>query len=1562
MLTNASGNPFPGLRPFESDETHLFFGRKGQCDELLNRLKSNRFLAVVGTSGSGKSSLVKAGLLPALQGGLMASAGSDWRIALFRPGNDPIGNLACALMSPEVFGSGDKQRQDLETVTAETTLRRSSLGLIELVRQMRMAHTPEQQPVFANYENLLIVVDQFEELFRFKRLSEELLRLKQLAHGEQVKDVAKPSATMSSAKGESLDAQSTAGTQPSEADQFKQGVEQFGEDAAAFVKLLLEAARNADEKNIYVVLTMRSDYLGETAQFRDLPEAINDGQYLIPRMTRDERRAAITGPVAVGRGQITEPLVNQLLNDAGDNPGHLPLLQHALMCTWDYWSKSRRDGEAIDLEHYKKIGTMADALSNHAAAAYRQLPKRRRKIAEKVFKCLTEKGPDNREIRRPIELQEICQVVNADIEDVKAVVESFRQEDRSFLMPPADKPLEPDSVIDISHESLISGWKILKKWVNDEAQSAATYRRLAQTAVLHELGAEDYLRNPALQLALMWRKKNKPSAAWAKRYHPEYDKAIKFLEDSEARRKEYEENKERRLKEQAEKERLALENAAALAVERQQRAEIERQAAEEQTAARQRDLESAQKLAKEQQRIIEVERQRAEIERQAAEEQAASARELAQKQERLVIVERRRAEEQAKFTRRFKWLTVGLAVLLFATTVTAAGAIYMWNEARKAKGMALIERNDAQRLRAEAVGQAQRLEESLEAKAVATKKALEAEGEAKGERDKAQKAEAVAKAERDKAAKGEKKALGALALAEVERKRANNQVKLAGMYQGALDSSANGKRAEAAQTLDRVITFFDETNPPDKVQKQISALTNMGILLNGSENPEEKLKAVKPYERLVNLHHQLGQTAEEKNARIKIAEVYRNSDSVDNKLKATAIFREEKRFSDLALTYRGIAEKFLAENVEENLKEDKLKAAGYYQSSADAHRDANVPVEQAAMLIEAGTLYIKEAQQKKIEDDEKRVQESRQNGLQSGDEKSKLVSQVDNKQYRPEDKSSRPNLTAALQQKADELFQQAVAAYPQADAHAAAAIREQIAKIFAPLDKPKAASYYEQAAELYSPRESDYKIRQYRQIIDLYKTSENEQEKFRAADYYGKIVDTYGADRDREKKVSTLIERGDFYRELKNEKLRSPADASYDQAVAVYQAAADRAQKVATLIQIGGLHSDANSEADRAKAKSYYDKALNAYREANDPVNELLTLINIGKTHLNLKNEAERGKAEDYFKQAAAAHQAPGNSAGQSATFIEIGEAYLSADDEGVRQGAIKYFNDAVEVYRVANDRAGEAETLRKLGASYRKLEKRPEAIEAFGKALQVFQEIGNRAGESAMLINLGALFLESEKEAEQAQGVAYLDRAIQVYRDAGERNNEALALTEVAVIYALPSAEKWTLKAAQHYEMAGEIYRRTSQREEQAAALVNAAWIYGTLLNDEREKLKSITLYETSAGIFRQLGKNSEAADSYSQAAEIYKGLTKRTEAIAYFQKALELYQGDEDRKEKGDTLHAIALIYQAAGDKRNALDFFKQAQQAFKLLPPRRNTPTIDLSDKINLLEKELSVTSKP
>ena len=520
MDTRDRTNPFPGLRPFMQEEADLFFGRDRQSDELVRRLACRRFLAVVGASGSGKSSLVRAGLLPSLEGGFMAGAGAHWRIATLRPQDDPIGYLARAIVETGVLAHLDLAQPAAEGVV-ETTLRRSSLGLVEAARLARLA--PQ--------ENLLILVDQFEELFRFGDLAKQ---------------------------------------------------RDAGDEAPAFVKLLLQAAQQTEEP-VYVVITMRSDFLGDCDRFRGLPEAISDSQYLIPRLTRDELQEVITGPIGVRGGHIAPSLVQCLLNDVGDDMDQLPVLQHALMRAWDHWERDDPDIRFIDLNDLKEIGGMAEALSRHADEAFGSLATdRNRKIAERLFKCLTERGPDNREIRRPTPLSRIAAIANANPADVIRVIDVFRAPGCSFLMPPHGIALEGDSVIDISHESLIRQWGRLRTWVEEEAESRATYLRLVQAAQLRRAGKAGLWGEPDLTYARQWQEREAPNATWAERYASGFADAGAFLSDSEAT------------------------HAADLEKERQQ-AEAER-------VAKERELKQAQALAEEQ--------------RQRAEEQARSAKRL----------------------------------------------------------------------------------------------------------------------------------------------------------------------------------------------------------------------------------------------------------------------------------------------------------------------------------------------------------------------------------------------------------------------------------------------------------------------------------------------------------------------------------------------------------------------------------------------------------------------------------------------------------------------------------------------------------------------------------------------------------------------------------------------------------------------------------------------------------------------------------------------------------------------------------------------------------------------
>jgi hypothetical protein len=467
VTTGLVTDPFPGLRSFDRYEEPIFRGRREHTDELLRRLAKHRFLSIVGTSGSGKSSLVRAGLLPALERGYLAGATSRWRIAVVRPGTAPIENLAEALCDKEALGAADIAK-----------LKSSRLGLVEVVRD---------DARLAPGESLLVVADQFEELFRYQR------RVSQSG----------------------------------------------GVDAALFVSLLLTAAERPDAP-IYVVLTMRSDFLGDCAQFPGLAEALSESQYLIPRLTREQRRQAIEEPLRLFRASMTPRLVEQLLNDSGDEfsdpgttpayrggtPDTLPVLQHALMRTYLEWKLLPEEGEnaCIDLRHYRKAGRMAAALGQHAEQVFHRLDDAGRRWAERIFRCVTttELG---RPVRRPTPLAELYRVIGAGDQDrarIADVLTVFGMRENSFLQ------VNSDTSVDLSHESLIWKWKRLSDWVAAEAAGADLYRDLVKDANGQATWGESKLSS-----ALAVCDRDAWNKAWARQYsESEFDDVLAFLSRS----------------------------------------------------------------------------------------------------------------------------------------------------------------------------------------------------------------------------------------------------------------------------------------------------------------------------------------------------------------------------------------------------------------------------------------------------------------------------------------------------------------------------------------------------------------------------------------------------------------------------------------------------------------------------------------------------------------------------------------------------------------------------------------------------------------------------------------------------------------------------------------------------------------------------------------------------------------------------------------------------------------------------------------------------------------------
>jgi predicted chitinase len=492
-------SPYPGLRPFNSDEADIFFGRESHTDRLLEILQRERFLAVIGPSGSGKSSLVRAGLLPSLKMGSLGS-GSNWRIAIMRPGNQPIRSLTAALLRHDIFGSDVSPDNRVQAATedaamVEAELRRGPLGLLHATEDARAAAGAAASDV-----NLLVVVDQFEEIFTYAEAGDE-----------------------------------------------------HADESDLFVSLLLEARADPSSR-IHVVLTMRTDFLGNCVRFPALPDAINRAQYLTPRLTRAEMESAIEGPAEVAGGSVERSLVTELINATRQNSDQLPLLQHALSRMWPLAIARDSDARAIGWDDARRVGGLSGALDQHAEDILAQLLSTTGQgtapLVEGLFAAVTERraaAGGGQDVRRPQQLSRIAQPCNLgdNWQALVPIVQAYAAPGASLLQ--HGHELNGESVIDLAHEALMRQWTRLSGWVDAESRRRNEYLRWVERAREHAEERGPLLEGAALLRASEWLNGDeklgvqrwRPSAAWAARYTPDnvtatFGRTVDFIEKSVA--------------------------------------------------------------------------------------------------------------------------------------------------------------------------------------------------------------------------------------------------------------------------------------------------------------------------------------------------------------------------------------------------------------------------------------------------------------------------------------------------------------------------------------------------------------------------------------------------------------------------------------------------------------------------------------------------------------------------------------------------------------------------------------------------------------------------------------------------------------------------------------------------------------------------------------------------------------------------------------------------------------------------------------------------------------------
>jgi energy-coupling factor transporter ATP-binding protein EcfA2 len=514
--------PYPGLRPFNEEESIFFKGREEHIDKIISLLEKNKFLMLTGASGDGKSSLVYAGLIPNARAGFFKARYNNWLVADFRPERSPLQNLAKSL------SSHIKQ----EAVLVEKQISYGFSSLVKLYKSTPFyIDTNSQEWIDADDKgkkvlkrkgaNLLILVDQFEEFF----------------------------------------------TNPENYTNGKPSVQ-----AQAVINLLLETAKISLEENlpIYIICTMRSDYIGQCADFRGLPEAIGFSQFFVPRLKRKEIHQVIEEPALLSGNKISNRLTETLINELVYGLDQLPVLQHALNQIWTITDS----GQEMDLIHLAKLAglskealpdkdkvefnqffvqlpdfkklyytnsTLDNVLNAHANELYERAREHyntkynkniskedAHSIIKTTFQCLT-KIDDSRAVRNRMTLLEVTSVIGREEitpDIVGGLVELFRMQGNTFLKPFITEDvqslkLKNDDILDITHESLIRNWGLLKKWSVEENENRQTYldfHKQLERWVSNDKSKDYLLSAGPLSFFESWYFQCKPNKYWLVKY------------------------------------------------------------------------------------------------------------------------------------------------------------------------------------------------------------------------------------------------------------------------------------------------------------------------------------------------------------------------------------------------------------------------------------------------------------------------------------------------------------------------------------------------------------------------------------------------------------------------------------------------------------------------------------------------------------------------------------------------------------------------------------------------------------------------------------------------------------------------------------------------------------------------------------------------------------------------------------------------------------------------------------------------------------------------------------
>jgi WD40 repeat protein len=428
--------PYKALEYFTQEDAVFFYGRTALTDELIDKVRTQNFIAVLGASGSGKSSVLRAGLLYQLKRGQKLSGSDRWTYyGPFTPGEHPLESLQNAI---------GKDVQELSQFIQTPT-----------------SDLDPPQPPLSRGENLIKVPLLKGDLGGSPGSEPPQ---PPLSRGENPIKVPLLKGDLGGSPG-----LTTSPTLETERvvlviDQFEECFTmcQDSQEREAFFKYLLETLEQAQHK-LCLVLGMRADFLGKCAEYAELAQKIDQHLVMVKPMSRQEIEEAITKPAELVDVQVEKALVTKMTEDVVESPGSLPLLQYTLTQLWKE-AQTGANRKWLMLESYNQLGGIEKTLPKRANQVYASLQDEEKLVAKRIFLELTQLGETSDTRRRickedlvnPQHSEELLDRTIEQLVQAKLIVTTHESQSQNA---------KPGVILDIVHEALIRHWQELRQWV-----------------------------------------------------------------------------------------------------------------------------------------------------------------------------------------------------------------------------------------------------------------------------------------------------------------------------------------------------------------------------------------------------------------------------------------------------------------------------------------------------------------------------------------------------------------------------------------------------------------------------------------------------------------------------------------------------------------------------------------------------------------------------------------------------------------------------------------------------------------------------------------------------------------------------------------------------------------------------------------------------------------------------------------------------------------------------------------------------------------------------------------